>query len=127
MQNLQVPLSISYRRRLLLNYHECSFTFAGFPPADHAVRNFLTKKCSQAESYKRCYSFLAALFQHVERTLEGPLFDPHLDVSEVAEEFRKLMTLGQTMKEHNEFRREFYDKVVRIAEEKINAPMVWLA
>jgi len=121
-----VPLSLTYRRRLVLIDHGCSFPFAGFPPADHAVRDFLTKKCTQAESYKRCYTFLAALFQHVERILEGPLFDPHLDVSEVAEEFRKLMTAGQTMKEHNVFRRGFYDTVVRIAEEQMNAPMVRL-
>ena len=79
----------------------------------------------QAESYKRCYSFLAALFQHVERIVEGPLFDPHLDVSEVAEEFRRFMTAGQSMKEHNAFRREFYDTVIRNAEEQMNAPMVW--
>ena len=61
----------------------------------------------------------------MERILEGPLIDPYLDVSEVAEEFRRLMTAGQTMKEHNAFRREFYNTVVRDAEEKMNAPMVW--
>ena len=99
--------------------------FAGFPPADHGVRDFLAKKCTQEESYKRCYCFLAALFQQVEHILEGPLFDSHLDDSEVTEEFRRLMTVGQTMKEHNVFRREFYNNVLRIAEEQINAPMVY--
>jgi hypothetical protein len=60
----------------------------------------------------------------VEHILDGPLFDLHLDDSKVAEEFRRLMTVGQTMKEHNMFRREFYNNVVRIAEEQIKAPMV---
>lgn len=112
---------------VVLNYDVPLFTFAGYPPADHAVRDFLTKKCTQAESYHRCYSFLAALFNHMEHILKGPHFDPHLDISEVAEEFRKLMTTGQTMKEHNVFRREFYDNVIRIAEEQINAPVVRFA
>jgi hypothetical protein len=40
-------------------------------------------------------------------------------MEEVAREFRIRMTQGQTMKEHNEFRRKFYQRVVKIAEEKI--------
>ena len=99
------------------------FVFTGYPPANHAVRDFLTK-CMQAESYSHCHSFLAALFQHMEHILKGPLFDPHLDISEVAEEFRRRMTTGQTMKGHDMLRREFYCNMIRIAEEPINGPMV---
>jgi hypothetical protein len=40
----------------------------------------------------------------------------------VAEEFRRQMTNGQTMKEHNMFRMEFYNNVIRIAKRSLLGP-----
>jgi len=40
-------------------------------------------------------------------------------MEEVAREFRIRMTQGQTMKEHNEFRRQFYQEVVEIAKKLV--------
>jgi hypothetical protein len=72
-------------------------------------------KGTQAESSYRSYSFLDALFQHTEVVLSS--FNPNMDISKVAQEFRRLMTTGQTMKKHNQFRRNFYENVIRIAKE----------
>jgi hypothetical protein len=55
------------------------------------------------------------LFQHTDHTLKTE-FDSQWEIEKVAREFRIVMTEGQTMKEHNEFRRRFYQQVVRIAE-----------
>ena len=97
--------------------------FPGYPPADHEVRNFLTAKCTEDESYRRACCFIDALFQHTDHTLESE-FDSRWGIEKVAREFRIRMTAGQTMKEHNEFRRRFYQQVVRIAEEKLIAEHV---
>jgi hypothetical protein len=98
--------------------------FPGYPPADHEVRNFLTTKGTEDESYRRAYCFIYALFQHTDHTLKE--FDLQWGIEKVAHEFRIRMTAGQTMKEHNEFRRRFYQQVVRIAEEKLMAEDVCL-
>jgi hypothetical protein len=45
--------------------------------------------------------------------------DSQLELDGISCEFRKLMTEGQTTEKHNEFRREFYDKVVQIAKENV--------
>ncbi|KAF8339317.1 hypothetical protein F5887DRAFT_1232790 [Amanita rubescens] len=89
----------------------------GYPPADHEVRDFLTMKGTEAESYRRACHFIDALFQHTNYTLENE-FDPQLGIEEVACEFRMRMTEGQTMKWHNEFRRQFYQQVIQIAKGK---------
>lgn len=99
--------------------------FPGYPPADHEVGNFLTTKRTEDESYRRACCFIDALFQHTNYTLEMEL-DSQWGIEKVAREFRILMTAGQTMKEHNEFRRRFYQQVVRIAEEKLMAEDVCL-
>jgi hypothetical protein len=103
----------------------CTRTLPGYPPADHEVRNFLTTKGTEDESYRRACCFIDALFQHTNHTLESE-FDSQRGIEQVAREFRILMTAGQTMKEHNEFRRLFYQQVVRIAEEKLMAEDVCL-
>ena len=54
-----------------------------------------------------------ALFHHTAEILKD--FDPS---EEIASHFRTLMTEGQTMEEHNIFRKEFYLEVIRMAEEK---------
>jgi hypothetical protein len=75
--------------------------------------------------YRRACCFIAALFQHTDDTLKEK-FDSKWGIEKVASEFRILMTAGQTMKEHNEFRRRFYQQVVRTAKEKLVAEYVCL-
>ena len=92
--------------------------FPGYPPADHEVRDFLTKKGTEGESYRRACCFIDALFEHTDFTLKQE-FDSQQGIEEVTFTFRKRMTDGQTMKNHNEFRRQFYQQVVRIADGKL--------
>lgn len=93
--------------------------FPGYPPADHMVRNFFKTKGTEAESYHQACCFIDALFQHTLDTLERE-FNLQWGIDEVAREFRRRMTEGQTMKMHNEFRRQFYHQVIRIAKEKLS-------
>ena len=72
-------------------------------------------KGTEVESYRRACCFIDALFQHTYHTLEMEFYS-QWGIETVAREFRILMTAGQTMKERNEFRRRFYQQVVRIAE-----------
>jgi hypothetical protein len=74
----------------------------------------LTTKGTEGKSYRRVCCFIDALFQHINFALKG--FDSQWEIEKMAREFRISMTAGQTMKEHNEFRRQFYQQVVRIAE-----------
>ena len=99
--------------------------FPGYPPADHEVRDFLTMKGTEVESYRRAYCFIDALFQHTRHTLEVK-FDSSWEIEKVAHEFRILMTAGQTMRGHNEFRIRFYQQVVQIAVEKLRTEDVCL-
>ncbi|KIM47504.1 hypothetical protein M413DRAFT_22158 [Hebeloma cylindrosporum] len=89
---------------------------SGFPPADHAVRDFLMIKGTEAASYWRISCFFAALFSHTLETLKG--FDSKNGIEEVAREFRNSMTAGQSFSEHNHFRRAFYEEVIKLANEK---------
>jgi hypothetical protein len=98
--------------------------FPGYPPANHEVQDFSTTKGTEDESYRRACCFIDALFQHTDHTLKTE-FDSQWEIEKVAREFRIVMTAGQTMKEHNEFRRRFYPQVVRIAE-KLMAEDVFL-
>jgi hypothetical protein len=98
----------------------------GYPPPDHAVRDFLTKKVSESESHLRACCFIEALFDHTLVTLRGNHFEADWEIRQVAVKFRSLMTIGQSMKGHNEFRTRFYDEVIRLAEEKLRAPKVCL-
>jgi hypothetical protein len=70
---------------------------------------------TEVQSYRRARYFIDALFQHTDQTLKKE-FDSQLGMEKVAREFRIRMTQGQTMKEHNEFRRHFYQEVIGIAE-----------
>jgi hypothetical protein len=72
-------------------------------------------KGTEDTSYRRACCFIDALFQHTDHTLKTQ-FDSQWEIEKVAHEFRIIMTAGQTMKEHNEFRRRFYQQVVQIAE-----------
>ncbi|KAM6499182.1 hypothetical protein JOM56_004690, partial [Amanita muscaria] len=88
----------------------------GYPPADLEVLNFLTIERQEDPSYRRACCFIDALFEHTDLTLQN--FDSQWEIEKVAREFRIRMTEGQTIQEHNEFRRNFYQRVVEIAEEK---------
>ena len=90
--------------------------FPGYPPADHEARDFLAAKDTEAKSYHRACCFIDALFQHTYNTLKEK-FNSQWGVQTVAQEFRMRMTAGQKMKNHNEFRIQFYRRVVQIAKE----------
>jgi len=124
MQNLLVfPFSCIIVGFTVTNNICC--IFPGYPPADHEVRDFLTMKGTEDESYLRACCFIDALFQQTDYTLENK-FDPQLGIEEVACGFRILMTEGQTMKKHNMFRRQFYQQVVQIAKEKLTVCLLYL-
>ena len=72
---------------------------------------------TEAESYRRASCFIDALFRHTAKILMT--FDSQWGIEEIARHFRTCMTTGQTMNEHNEFRRNFYQEVIRMAEEKV--------
>jgi hypothetical protein len=114
VQNLLARFSHSIVGFSVTN-HVYNFIFPGYPPPDHAVRDFLTKNGSKEESYHRASCFIDALFQHTDQTLRD-LFHPQYRIDEVAPRFREYMTMGQKVKEHNAFRRNFYDRVVQMAE-----------
>lgn len=90
--------------------------FPGYPPADLEVLDFLTTGRNENDSYHRACCFIDALFEHTDHTLQA--FKSQWGIEEVVYEFRLRMTTGQTMQGHNEFRRQFYQQVVRTAEEK---------
>ena len=98
----------------------------GYPPPDHVVRDFLTKKVSESESHLRACCFIEALFDHTLLTLRSNHFEADWEICQVAAKFRSLMTTGQSMKGHNEFRTKFYGEVIQIAEEKLRMPGVCL-
>ena len=98
----------------------------GYPPPDHAVRDFLTKKVSESESHLRACCFIESLFDYTLVTLRCNHFEADWEIQQVAAKFRSLMTTGQNMKGHNEFRTRFYNEVIRLAEEKLLAPRVCL-
>ena len=103
----------------------CTRIFPGYPPADQEARDFLTTERTEDESYHWAYCFINALFQHINHTLNS-VFDLGRGIEKVARKFRILMTAGQTLKQHNEFRRQFYQHVFRIADGKLMAQNVCL-
>lgn len=72
---------------------------------------------TEADSYHRACCFIDALFQHTAEIVMR--FDSQWGIKEIARHFRTCMTAGQTMKEHNEFRRVFYQEVIRMAREEV--------
>ena len=103
----------------------CTRIFPGYPPADQEVRDFLTTEHTEDELYRWACCFINALFQHIDHTLNS-VFDLGWRIEKVARKFGILMMAGQTMKQHNEFRRQFYQQVVRIADGKLIAQNVCL-
>jgi hypothetical protein len=90
----------------------------GFPPADHAVRDFLSKASTQAEAYKRASTFLEVLFDHTTTIVEDNCRYA-MDLGEIAQTFRELLTKGQKMQRHNHFREAFYGGILQEAELKL--------
>ena len=93
---------------------------AGYPPADHGVRDYLTSPSSKDVAYDRASAFLEALFTHTENTLYklfGLDSGDSPEYMNYAREFRSRMTEGQKMTRHNSFREEFYKQVVEKAKQ----------
>ena len=72
--------------------HAYTSIFPGYPPPDHAVRDFLTKNGSNDESYHRAFCFIDALFQHTDRILRD-CFNFQCGIDEVALQLRVLSLL----------------------------------
>lgn len=96
--------------------------YSGFPPADGAVRDFLTTNGSERDSYDRACAFLEALFEHTAKILQNDF--KNIDAAKLASEFRKRMTKGQTFEQHNSFRVAFYDDVIKSAKKKFESEKV---
>lgn len=94
----------------------------GYPPADDKLRDYLMAVASKNEAFDQAATFFEALFRHTLKTLQRDY--KGLDYTEVAMEFRKRMTQGQTMKSHNQYHREFYDEVIRVASQLKRGPQV---
>jgi hypothetical protein len=97
-----------------------SFIRAGFPPADHAVRDFLSKARTQREAYTKACAFLEALFDKTAQVVKTNCAGSK-NLRQYAGKFRKLLTEGQKMQKHNSFRETFYGEVVHQAELKVAA------
>jgi hypothetical protein len=91
---------------------------AGYPPADHGVRDYLTSPGSKDVAYDRASAFLEALFDHTSNTLDR-ILDPGNSPKYVdyAREIRLRMTEGQKMTRHNKFREDFYKEVIEKAKQ----------
>jgi len=96
----------------------------GFPPPDPRVRDYLTGR--DAESHVdypstsvRAASFLTALFQKTAEEIVkmGGELGGNTSMVTLASEFRKQMSVGQSVDQCNAFRTEFYDDIVNRARE----------
>ncbi|EDR02266.1 uncharacterized protein LACBIDRAFT_295447 [Laccaria bicolor S238N-H82] len=83
----------------------------GYPPADGALRDYLTSVSSKNEAFDRADKFFEALFTHTLETLKQEEYEG-CDYSNVASKFRKRMTEGQTMQSHNQYHKQFYQEVI---------------
>ncbi|KAH8116528.1 hypothetical protein DFH11DRAFT_1742176 [Phellopilus nigrolimitatus] len=91
----------------------------GFPPADNSIRNFLTNgsTCTKLQAEKHVEAFLSALFRKTLELLRNLYEDnPDMDYWQMAGDFRRRMSEGQTMNHTNKFRTNFYNRVVTAAE-----------
>jgi hypothetical protein len=97
----------------------------GFPAADDNVRDWLLQSKTKSEAFTRAGAFLCALFialldylQHIDVKIAGIKLNAN-DEQPVSIEakFRLLMTAGQTFSHQGQPRRQFYDEVLRIANE----------
>ncbi|EDQ98420.1 uncharacterized protein LACBIDRAFT_335978 [Laccaria bicolor S238N-H82] len=93
----------------------------GYPPADGALRDYLTSVTSKNEAFDRADKFFEALFTHTLETLKQEEYEG-CDYSNVASKFRKRMTEGQTMQSHNQYHKHFYEEVLYKASQLKRAP-----
>ncbi|KAI0253034.1 hypothetical protein BJV78DRAFT_235120 [Lactifluus subvellereus] len=100
----------------------------GFPPADVAVRKFLTQfdkkdKNMQEKSYSRACHFLLKLFIHTKDTITTLGADNKKDR---IVKFRDFMSEGQKFDEVGKKRKNFYARVVKLArkamDDRVDAP-----
>ncbi len=92
--------------------------YKGFPPPDSIVRDYLIRGAAcfgSRDGYVRAVSFIAALFQRTAEEVKkmSRAMDGNISLASLALEFRKRMTEGQSVKQCNSFREEFYDDVVK--------------
>jgi hypothetical protein len=94
----------------------------GFPPPDVEVRDFLAASKEgyyikgDLDVYNRAAGFISALFAEVTNQVkEIQKGGKGNNLQEMAAEFRRLMTEGQTIKRCNDFRVRFYQRVVENA------------
>jgi hypothetical protein len=94
----------------------------GFPPPDNDVRNWLLQSKTKIEALTRAGAFLCALFVVLLRYLkrinvELATIGLSADSGSLAAKFRLFMTTGQTFSYQGQPRRQFYDDVLRLADE----------
>ncbi|KIM74987.1 hypothetical protein PILCRDRAFT_13928 [Piloderma croceum F 1598] len=58
-------------------------TSTGYPPPDHVVREFLTRRVSQVELFNHACCFMEALFDHVDQISKSDNFDSQWDVNKI--------------------------------------------
>ena len=97
----------------------------GFPPGDEAVPGFLIRQpFDQNDAYIRSHAFLTSLFtvtytilQEIEEKLENTNTTEGNRYKTLTKIFREHMRFGQTFKKHGQHRVQFYEKVIRLANE----------
>ena len=100
--------------------------FAGFPAADHIVREFFNKGSSQQEVYTRYAAFFSVLFQQllihfktIDFHLARQAVKPNMEDTTAAK-FHFLMTGNQAYDTPNDYRKMFYQDVCQKAEDVSN-------
>ena len=95
--------------------------FAGFPAADHIVREFFNKGSSHQEVYTRYAAFFTVLFQQllthfqsIDTDLAKQNVKPNTEGLPAAK-FRSLMTRDQAYDAPNDYREMFYQQVCQKA------------
>ena len=88
--------------------------FAGYPPADAQVHDFLTSSAAdQQTSFVHCVAFLISLFKQFLSLLRQPGSDwAVLEYSELALGLHNFMAEGGTWTNHGANRRNFYRGVI---------------
>jgi hypothetical protein len=98
---------------------------SGFPPPDANVRDWLLQSKTKPEAFSRAGAFLCALFvalldclQHIDERIDDikPIVNEEPPKSKEAK-FRLFMTAGQTFTHQGQYRREFYEGVLRFADQ----------
>jgi hypothetical protein len=97
----------------------------GFPPADEHVRDWLLQSKTKSEAFTRASAFLCALFvvlleylKNIDNELAGTEFYANeKQPGSIEAKFRLLMTTGQTFLKQGLPRRQFYKKVLDLADQ----------